>query len=232
MPLGFQCEHGVWALDEIPAQEEPFLEVSAQSTNTDTWEVVDCHEETSQPNETSADCATPMPEAVPETQEPPSPETQLNQACPTATAAECARFLCDAKQDLTKAAEALTAYLTWRAESVPVGDTTPMLGRELPKAAFLLEGTRDVQGNRCVVALPGLISNKVGSPEEYGHAVSVMLEEIMPHDTEDQFTLLVDLDEVADGENLGLTELQPLIGALSNAVTQRHPGRLYKMVCL
>lgn len=141
----------------------------------------------------------PTEEAAAQRPTPAVDNSPLALACPTATPAERSRFLRHAKGNVMKATTLLQTHLAWREASLPPPPDVPVVGRGLPDCARILEGTYSTERNCVFLAVAGMVDPAMAPPETYGHGIAVLVDSAFERDSEEEFTLLMDVGPVPGG---------------------------------
>ena len=148
---------------------------------------------------------------------------------PDATAAECLRFFRASKQKLDIAKSRLARYFEWRRDTAAAGSTQKKLGVELPAWVTPLS-VKAHDGSHVVLCQTGRCDPKAGTPNEYAHATATTLDNTLPRDSLDRFSLIVDVAGIQGGHNMPGSSLIPTLRALSSVLGAHLPERMQKIV--
>ena len=147
---------------------------------------------------------------------------------PDSPLAERQRFLTARKGDAHAAAKMLQRHLEWRAASLPLPATAPIFGRELPEWIVPLHECKD--GTKLLLALPATCDLALGSASEYAAAAASLLDAIMPRESMDRITILIDVDGVPGGACHTPLRLLPLIRELVVVLAGNFPERVERIL--
>jgi len=142
--------------------------------------------------------------------------------------AERKRFLAARDGDSAAGEEMLQAHLKWRAESLPLPEGRPRVGKGLPEWMFF-HGTA-LDGTPLLWINGAMYDGEAATPEEYGLASAALIDGRFARDSDQQCTVLLDVRGGPEWPNPQAYTLLSPIRTITRVLSDNLPERCKRVV--